>query len=99
MPACPLTHAPSPSLPPRRSDKARELEQFATRQLGCTYWALEYQGHGDSSPNFLECTLATWWVAVPGGARVAGGRLAAGAWVAGQTPCCATQEHLSNVAV
>ncbi|EFN53498.1 hypothetical protein CHLNCDRAFT_136821 [Chlorella variabilis] len=41
-------------------DKARELEQFATRQLGCTYWALEYQGHGDSSPNFLECTLATW---------------------------------------
>ncbi|KAI3424214.1 hypothetical protein D9Q98_009570 [Chlorella vulgaris] len=41
-------------------DKARELEVFVTRQLGCSYYALEYQGHGDSSPNFLECTLATW---------------------------------------
>ncbi|PSC73985.1 mycophenolic acid acyl-glucuronide mitochondrial [Micractinium conductrix] len=41
-------------------EKARELERFATRQLGCNFWALEYQGHGDSSPNFLECTLATW---------------------------------------
>lgn len=33
---------------------------FVTRQLGCSYWALEYQGHGASSPNFLECTLSTW---------------------------------------
>lgn len=45
---------------PRCRDKARELEVFVTRQLGCSYWALEYQGHGASSPNFLECTLSTW---------------------------------------
>lgn len=42
------------------SEKARELELFATRQMGCNYYAIEYQGHGDSSPNFLECTLGTW---------------------------------------
>ena len=41
-------------------DKARELELFATRQLGCTYYALEYQGHGDSTPNLLDCTLQSW---------------------------------------
>lgn len=42
------------------SEKARELELFATRQMGCNFYAIEYQGHGDSSPNFLECTLGTW---------------------------------------
>lgn len=41
-------------------EKARELELFATRQMGCNFYAIEYQGHGDSSPNFLECTLGTW---------------------------------------
>ncbi|PRW61572.1 alpha beta hydrolase [Chlorella sorokiniana] len=41
-------------------EKARELQLFATRQLGCNYWALEYQGHGDSTQNFEECTLTTW---------------------------------------
>lgn len=58
--ACTLSQprAVCPLLSP--SEKARELELFATRQMGCNYYAIEYQGHGDSSPNFLECTLGTW---------------------------------------
>ena len=57
-PAAAGTHAPLCLTLGR--EKAKELEVAATRRLGCDYYALEYQGHGASSPNFLDCTLQTW---------------------------------------
>ena len=71
----------------RRRDKSRELERFCVRQLGCSYWGLEYQGHGDSSPNFLECTLTTWWV----GGRLGVGRQA-GRWVGAAAAAAAASQ-------
>lgn len=75
-------HAP----PGWRREKARELQRFATRQLGCNYWAIEYQGHGDSSPNFLECTLATWCERAKA-SWLAGGPLPVSMWPGGLGRC------------
>ncbi len=70
-------------------EKARELQLFCTRQLGCNYWALEYQGHGDSTQNFEECTLTTWCEAVfhPAWLRASAGAVAV-AWLLGSPAAC-----------
>ena len=40
--------------------KSKALQQYAVNEKGVGYLCFDYRGHGDSSGNFIECTMHDW---------------------------------------